>query len=79
MPTPRPIIVASVGATVGTSATWLSSVMSERPITRPTIAVTMGRPMATTVPNVNRRTSTAIVRPTASLECVSGLDTFWPR
>ena len=60
MPTPRPIIVASVGATVGTSATWLISVMIDRPQTRPMIAVMIGRPIATTVPNVNSRTITAM-------------------
>ena len=79
MPTPRPIIVASVGATVGTSATWLISVMIDSPMTRPRMAVTIGKPIATTVPNVSSSTITAIVKPTASLECVSGLDTFWPR
>ena len=43
------------------------------------MAVAIGRPIATTLPNVNSRTITAMVSPTASLECVSGLDTFWPR
>ena len=43
------------------------------------MAVAIGRPIATTLPNVNSRTITAIVSPTASLECVSGLETFWPR
>ena len=60
MPTPSPIIVASVGATVGTSATWLISVMIDRPLTRPTIAVTIGRPIATTVPKVSSSTITAM-------------------
>ena len=78
MPTPRPIIVASVGATVGTSPTWLSGVTIDSPITRPNTAVTIGSPMATTVPKVNSSTMTAMVRPTASLEWVLGLDTFWP-
>jgi hypothetical protein len=50
----------------------------ESPPTRPAIAVTIGSPIATTVPNVKCRTMTAIVRPTASLECVSGFETFWP-
>ena len=71
-------MVASVGATVGTSATWLISVMIDSPLTRPTIAVTIGSPIATTVPNVSSRTMTAIDSPTASLECVSGLETFCP-
>jgi hypothetical protein len=34
--------------------------------------------MATTVPNVTSRTMTATARPTTSLECVSGLETFCP-
>ena len=79
MPTPSPIIVASVGATVGTSAMWLMSVMIDSPATRPNRAVRIGSPIATTVPKVNSSTITAIERPTASLECVSGLETFWPR
>ena len=79
MPTPRPIIVASVGAVVGTSATWLISVMIDRPQTRPMIAVMIGMLIATAVPNVTRRTITAMLRPTTSLMWVSGLETFWPR
>ena len=43
------------------------------------MAVMIGSPIATTVPKVNSSTITAMVRPTASLECVSGLETFWPR
>ena len=72
-------MVASVGATVGTSATWLIRVMIDRPLTSPKMAVTIGSPMATTVPKVKSSTMTAMPSPTASLECVSGLDTFWPR
>ena len=53
--------------------------MIESPQTSPMIAVKIGRPMATTVPNVNSRTITAMPRPMTSLECVSGLETFWPR
>ncbi len=70
--------MASVGATVGTSVRWLISVITDSPQTRPTMAVTIGRPMATTVPNVSSRTITAMPRPTISLECVSGLETFVP-
>ena len=76
MPTPSPIIVARVGATVGTSATWLMSVMIDSPLTRPRMAVTIGSPMATTVPKVKSRTMTAIPRPTTSLISIAGLDTF---
>ena len=71
--------MASVGATVGTTATWLISVTIERPQTSPTSAVRIGRPIATTVPNVNSSTIIAMVRPMTSLLWVSGLETFWPR
>ena len=71
--------MASVGATVGTSETWLSSVMIDRPLTSPVTAVTIGSPMATTVPNVKSSTMTAMARPITSLLWVSGLETFWPR
>jgi hypothetical protein len=71
-------MVASVGATVGTSVRWLISVTIDSPLTRPTIAVTIGSPIATIVPNMMSRTMTAIVSPTASLECVSGFETFCP-
>ena len=59
--------------------TWLSSVMIDRPQTSPNSAVTIGSPIATTVPNVISRTMTAIPRPIASLISVSGLETFCPR
>ena len=38
----------------------------------------IGSPMATTVPNVKSSTMIAIARPMTSLECVSGLESFWP-
>ena len=78
MPTPSPIIVASIRTTVGTSATWLMSVMIDRPLTSPTMAVMIGSPIATTVPKVSSSTMTAMPSPTTSLEWVSGLETFWP-
>ena len=53
--------------------------MIDSPQTSPTIAVKIGSPIATTVPNVNSRTITAMPRPSTSLRCVSGLETFWPR
>ena len=71
--------MASVGATVGTTAMWLISVTIERPHTSPTSAVRIGRPIATTVPNVNSSTTIAMARPMTSLLWVSGLETFWPR
>ena len=53
--------------------------MIDRPMTRPTIAVMIGRPIATTVPKVTSSTITAIESPTTSLLWVSGLETFCPR
>ena len=53
--------------------------MIERPQTSPNSAVTIGSPIATTVPNVNSSTITAMPRPITSLLCVSGLETFCPR
>jgi len=78
MPTPRPIIVASVGAIVGTLIAWLSSVMSDSPQARPKIAVRIGMPIATNVPKVNSSTITAITRPTTSLLSVAGADRDCP-
>ncbi len=57
---------------------WLMNVMIDSPDTSPISAVMIGRPIATTVPNVNTRTITAMARPMTSLSCVSGLETFWP-
>ena len=79
MPTPSPIIVASVGATLGTSATCPSSRMIARALIRPSTAEMIGRNIAVAVPNANSRMITAAVRPTTSLLWVSGLDTAWPR
>ena len=55
MPTPSPSIVASVGAVRGISATCSSSVMTLSDDASPTIAVTIGNPIATTVPNVSEQ------------------------
>ena len=53
--------------------------MIESPLTNPMTAVKIGSPIATTVPNVNSSTITAMPRPITSLRCVSGFETFWPR
>ncbi len=78
MPTPSPIIVARVGAIVGTLIRWPSRVTSDRPQARPKIAVRIGMPIATKVPNVNSSTITAMARPTISLLSVAGVDSDWP-
>jgi hypothetical protein len=44
MPTPSPIIVARVGADVGTSAVWLIKAMIPGLAESPRIAVRMGTP-----------------------------------
>ena len=53
--------------------------MTLRPQARPKIAVMIGIPIATTVPNVSSRMIIAAASPTTSERCVLGLETFWPR
>ena len=79
MPTPNPIIVARVGADVGTSTVWLIKAVIPRPADRPRIAVRMGMPMAMAVPKVKSKMNTAAVKPTTSETWVDDLDTFCPR
>ena len=67
-----------VGATVGTSKTWLSSWISDSAHARPRTAVRMGSAIAVAVPNANSRMITAAVKPTASLLSVLGLESCWP-
>jgi hypothetical protein len=78
MPTPRPIIVASVGATVGTVMTWLRIWTMESVVASPRTAVAIGTSIATAVPKVNVRITIAAMIPTSSLDSVDGLDTFRP-
>jgi len=59
MPTPRPIIVASVGATSGTSTTWPNSEMMLSPVARPKMATPIGSAIAVTVPNTSTRIAIA--------------------
>ena len=66
MPTPSPIIVASVGAAVPMSVVAATSVMTDRPTPRPKSAVPIGRLIATTDPNASSRMITATARPIAS-------------
>ena len=78
MPTPSPIIVARVGATVDTVVAWLTIWMIDSVQARPRIAVRIGSSIATTVPKVNVRITIAAMMPIRSLDPVDGLDTFWP-
>ncbi len=72
-------MVPSVGATEGISTTPLSRAISPSPPTRPRIAVVIGSAIATAVPNASRRMITAAAMPIASLSCVLGCDSSWPR
>jgi hypothetical protein len=78
MPTPSPIIVASVGATVDTVVTWLNIRMTDSAEASARIAARIGSSIATTVPKVNVRITAAAMIPISSLDSVAGLDTFWP-
>ena len=78
MPTPRPIIVASVGATVGTVATWPSMRMIASVASSARIALRIGSSIDTTVPNVSVRMTIAAMIPISSLDSVAGFETFWP-
>src|SRR3954454_7918240 len=67
MPTPSPIIVATVGATSGTETTWPSSEIALSPQISPKIATATGSTIAVTVPNTMTRISIATAMPTRSL------------
>ena len=75
MPTPRPIIVPSVGATLGISIAWPPRAIAQSPMTTPRIAVVIGIAIATAVPKVNSRMTMAARIPSASLAWVEGDET----
>ena len=78
MPTPSPIIVARVGAIVGTVTAWPRRPIADKPTSRPKTAETIGRPIATSDPKVNARMIIAAIRPTRSLDSVAGSDSSLP-
>ena len=78
MPTPRPIIVARVAATLGTSIAFSSRRMIESEIARPTIAEPIGMTIAVAVPKAKSRITIAAAIPIASLTPVSGFESCWP-
>ena len=78
MPTPNPIMVASVGAMLGTATMCPSSPMIAKPSASPMTALMMGRNMAMRVPNDTARMMTAAMRPMTVLESVFGLDSVAP-
>jgi hypothetical protein len=71
--------VASVGATLGTSAACPRKRISDSEATSPMTAVAIGSIIAVAVPKANRRITTAAASPTASLLSVSAFETAWPR
>jgi hypothetical protein len=71
-------MVASVGATVGTSVVCPSSWMIESAQSSPNTAVTIGSAIAVAVPNANRRMIIAAASPIASLVSVFAFDTCCP-
>ncbi|CAB4852116.1 unannotated protein [freshwater metagenome] len=73
MPTPRPIIAASVGAKVATSRKRATKRRNVAPSATPKIAVRRGSPAAMSDPNATRRMINATVTPTPSL-----LGGSWP-
>ena len=78
MPTPRPIIVASVAATPGTSSTCSSRRMIESAQASPISAETIGSIIAVAVPKAKSRMITAATRPTTSDFSVDGLESWLP-
>ena len=78
MPTPRPIIVASVAATPGTSSMCSSRWMIESVQARPISAETIGSIIAVAVPKAKSRMITAAIRPISSEISVDGLESWLP-
>ena len=78
MPTPSPIIVASVGAIEGTVAACPRITIKESPATSPSTAETIGKPIATSVPKVNARMTIAAAIPITSLLSVSAGESLLP-
>jgi hypothetical protein len=76
MPTPRPIIVASVGAMLGTVRTCPSIRTIASVVASAMIAVRIGTNIAVTVPKVKVRIAIAAMIPTSSLDSVAGWETF---
>ena len=72
MPTPSPIIVASVGVIVLKVHTPAARVMSEMPMPTEVIASRIGRLMATAAPSITSRITIATRIPISSLTPVVG-------
>ena len=77
MPTPNPIMAATMLVKLGTSTTLASTSMMARPMPMPMIAVRIGRPMASTDPKaISRMTMAARVPAPSELPPVSN-SAFW--
>ena len=66
MPTPRPIITASVGETVGNVNAAAAIPRIPRAVAMPSSAVRMGRPAASTLPKPSSSTTMATTMPISS-------------
>ena len=66
MPTPRPTMVATIGAEVLTSMVLASRVTPDDPTARPVNATTRGRPAATTEPKASTSSTSATTTPAIS-------------
>jgi hypothetical protein len=67
-----------VGAVVGTSVRWLSSVITLKPQSKPSTAVMIGSPIATAEPKTSSRMITAARIPILSLLPESAFDSSCP-
>ncbi len=64
MPTPRPIINARSGATLGIDSTCVARPIIPTPVISPRPAVSSGMPAASSEPNVISRITSAAITPT---------------
>ncbi len=78
MPTPRPIIVASVAPVSGIATRCPSRPMTPSATASPTTAPMMGSPIATRLPSTSVRMSMAARMPTTSLLSVACVDSSLP-
>ena len=66
MPTPMPIIAANWAVKLGMGTNCAPTLTRKNPDVRPTIAVMIGRPMATSEPNASSRMMIAALMPISS-------------
>ena len=80
MPTPRPTIVATVGAVTLMSVTAAMSVITDMPTPSPKSATTSGSPAATTEPSASTMMISAATMPIASATPLGAwmFSTTWP-